>query len=190
MSDRLLDAFHALRAGGATFAGPVRVTHWSQSPRGMTVSFRLDVAEDPADNPATHPFGGCYCSAKEGDRFMLLVIPVANPDAGSPDGRAADLDSARAGSTPAPAIPDEAGPPRAAAGERRHSTRCALVCQEGAFWRYLSERFGRPVTNEAEAAALVRDHCGVASRAELDAPGPAQERWRAIDSDYRIWLRI
>jgi hypothetical protein len=64
-----------------------------------------------------------------------------------------------------------------------------ILCSDGGFRKYLS-RFlgfpGEPMT-EDEAAEVVREVCGVASRADLDTDQCAAFRWRLLERDYRRW---
>jgi hypothetical protein len=67
-----------------------------------------------------------------------------------------------------------------------------MRCKEPTFWAYLSEEmFGGAVriTNEESAARVVREHCGVASRADLMKPGnaDARTRWHQLDHKYQAW---
>jgi hypothetical protein len=65
-----------------------------------------------------------------------------------------------------------------------------IRCKEPIFWAYLSEEQGGPqVTNEEAAAILVRDICGVASRADLGKPGHHASRtlWYNLDTSYQAW---
>ena len=53
----------------------------------------------------------------------------------------------------------------------------ALVCRHPAFWRFLAEMHRRPCENEHEAAAFVRQFCGVADSARLRSLGRQFEAW-------------
>lgn len=70
------------------------------------------------------------------------------------------------------------------------SQQAGIRCNEPAFWRFLAE-WGRipPVNDPVTAAEAVRAECQVASRVELDHPGPRQNTWYRLDAEYRAWLR-
>ena len=44
--------------------------------------------------------------------------------------------------------------------------------------------------NEDEAASIVRDLCGVGSRAELDTSQDAAMAWRKLKAEYEGWKQI
>lgn len=58
------------------------------------------------------------------------------------------------------------------------SQQAAMRCNEPDFQRFLG------ALNSEDAAALVREHCAVTSRADLNTNWKAAERWKAIDADY------
>lgn len=62
---------------------------------------------------------------------------------------------------------------------------CAMKCGEPAFRAFLEEKHGleRPLTDE-RVAQKVRGLLGVTSRAELNQPGQAAERWKALRGDF------
>lgn len=183
MADRLTEAFNALRAGGATFAGRVRITGWSDSSRGMLGTFRLDASADPLDNPATHPFKGAHCSPKDGHEFMLLVIPVAA-------GGAED--------TTGPAEPvAEQGPTAGAepAKERRptmNANRAGMMIKEPLFWQWVSGHgaYHGPVVTGADAAnTALLSICKADRKRDLDADLDAAARFDRIRRDYYAWTQ-
>jgi len=53
----------------------------------------------------------------------------------------------------------------------------ALVCRHPAFWRFLAEMHHRQCENEHEAAAFVRQFCGVVDSARLRSLGRQFETW-------------
>jgi hypothetical protein len=64
-----------------------------------------------------------------------------------------------------------------------------ILCSDSAFRRYLSLFLGvpgEPITQD-EAIDVVRQICGVASRAELDGDQTAAFRWLLLERDYRRW---
>lgn len=180
MADRLTDAFNALRAGGAVFAGRVRITGWSDSSRGMLGTFRLDASADPLDNPATHPFKGAHCSPKDGHEFMLLVIPVASEEP-------------KAAPTPAPETPPApaAEPERRKIGDVPFSQRAAMLTAKPLFWQWLNEKgmAPDPVTNRDEANDALLAACQIISKRELDTNHDAAAAFADIDRRFYAWTQ-
>lgn len=64
-----------------------------------------------------------------------------------------------------------------------------ILCNEGGFRTYLSERMGREVPDADEAAKVVRLACSVKSRADLDTDKHGAKLWRDLKADYELWLR-
>lgn len=65
-----------------------------------------------------------------------------------------------------------------------------MLCKEPVFWAFLSEECGGPqIKNEDAAAVVVRDICGVSSRADLGKPGNQKQRvlWHQLDNAYQAW---
>lgn len=72
------------------------------------------------------------------------------------------------------------------------SSFCAMACNEGGFQKFLTERFDGvypPCENADQAAEIIRAHCGIESRRELNTKGPEQARWFLLQDEYRNWLR-
>ena len=68
----------------------------------------------------------------------------------------------------------------------------AMRCKEPVFWAFLSdEMFNEAVliSSEESAARVVREHCGVTSRADLAKPGEgsARDLWHRLDQRYQAW---
>jgi hypothetical protein len=66
-----------------------------------------------------------------------------------------------------------------------------IRCSDPVFWAFLSEeitKFG-DVNDHDQAAQIVREHCGVTSRADLDKPGMNASRllWRQLDDAFQAW---
>lgn len=66
---------------------------------------------------------------------------------------------------------------------RKLAQRAGIVCNEGAFHRYLD------VANKDEAAARLRRMCMIGSRSELDTDPEASEIFQEIMTGYEAWLR-
>ena len=65
-----------------------------------------------------------------------------------------------------------------------------IRCKEPIFWAYLSEKHSpTKITDEDAAAVLIRDLCGIGSRADLGKPGHHAGRtlWHQIDHEYQAW---
>jgi hypothetical protein len=78
---------------------------------------------------------------------------------------------------------------RAPQGQRRSMTlsqQCALRCQEPEFWSFL-ESLGHDCFDAVTAAALVRDHLDVASRAEIDTCEAPAAAWKDLDAQFIRW---
>jgi hypothetical protein len=68
------------------------------------------------------------------------------------------------------------------------SREAAMLCQAGAFWKFMEEHVIGTPRNSDEAADLLRSECGVTSRAELDHDEKAAARFREIKSSYDAWM--
>ncbi|MCM8735937.1 hypothetical protein M5E06_17535 [Azospirillum sp. A1-3] len=178
MSDRLTEAFNALRAGGAVFAGRVRLTNWSDNARGMNASIRLDASADPLDNPVTHPFKGAHCSPKDGEEFMVLFIPVAREEA-------------KADATPATEPEPQAAAP-AEPKERRPTTnanRAGMMIGEPLFWKWIEAHYPYGCADKAAADQFIKEECGIRSKTELDVDLDAAATFDAIRRRYYAWTQ-
>lgn len=78
------------------------------------------------------------------------------------------------------------------------ATQAGIICNEGAFHKFLDERFtyewkmsrARACESNDRAADTVRAVCGVSSRADLDKTDVARGNWAALLLAYRLWERI
>jgi hypothetical protein len=126
---------------------------------------RLTVAAVDMDNRLTQ--------APMGTRFACVLVEI-NDDETPVDHKAQQRDKWR---------------------ELGAQKQAGMRCKEPTFWAFLSEEmFGSAVliSNEEGAARVVREHCGVASRADLMKPGQseARERWHALDWKYQAWKAV
>lgn len=64
-----------------------------------------------------------------------------------------------------------------------------ILCNEGGFRKYLSERSGKPIPDADAAAVVVRFACSVKSRADLDTDTHGAQLWRDLKAEYEMWLR-
>lgn len=67
------------------------------------------------------------------------------------------------------------------------SQQAAFLCRADSFQRWIERRQHRlyDSVGTSQAAEWLRNELGVISRAELDVPGAARERFDAIVSEYR-----
>lgn len=62
-------------------------------------------------------------------------------------------------------------------------------CKTPEFWRFLTFLTGSGCEDEVRAAYIVREHCGVTSRSELNRNEEAAARWLALNDQYYGWQR-
>lgn len=79
--------------------------------------------------------------------------------------------------------------PKAIEGPRPFSQLAAFHCGKPLFRQFLAEKLNRSVQGPDEAASLVREICGVASRKDLDTNSIAARRWRDLKADFDNWMR-
>lgn len=63
----------------------------------------------------------------------------------------------------------------------------ALVCRQAVFRDFVTTKGYRAET-DAEAACVMRDYCGVKSRAEFDSDPSARDRYLAMLNEMNAWL--
>ena len=171
--------------GGPTYQGEVMLLGWSENNRdGMTVRLALD----STDEGDAHRFKGLG-TGKHGQRFMAVLVPVDD------DGENVVANEPVVGRKP-----------RTPWGEMSRAKQAGIRCDDPSFqaWinhAYPDESYVARADNlnfsDADlAAAIVRKHCGVASRSELDADYNIQGRigdrsapgslWDALDAQFRV----
>jgi hypothetical protein len=64
----------------------------------------------------------------------------------------------------------------------------AFLCQTGSFHKFLIEHAFGDATNVETATDILRNECGIQSRAELDHNQDAARRFREIKSNYDAWM--
>lgn len=85
--------------------------------------------------------------------------------------------------------------PSGGANSKKHwdeilpSQQAGILCKEPKFWMFLMERSNRVITNMADAATWVRQHCEVNTRTDLRSSPAALAKWRELVVDYRLWER-
>ena len=87
--------------------------------------------------------------------------------------------------------------PRNFRGERREkwaemgaTRQAAIRCEDRLFWVFLEEEMHyENVEDEEMAAKIVRRHCGIESRSELDKVGNtlARQKWHQLDNAFGAW---
>lgn len=128
-------------------------------------------------------------TADIGTRFMVAVAEIGD-DQEVYGGVAESHDAATSGTSavPAPAITIAAVKERRKFDNLPLSTQAALRCEDKRFQDFLRVRSGVDPTTEGAAAAYVRLHCGVGSRAELDRDQDAGGKWIALDRKFQSHL--
>jgi hypothetical protein len=67
----------------------------------------------------------------------------------------------------------------------------AMVCKSNEFHRYVAEmrgeEFESPEERDEQAAAFVREYCGVSSRSELDTNDSAARKFKSLMASYRAF---
>lgn len=66
--------------------------------------------------------------------------------------------------------------------------RIAILCQEVAFRKFLTEQYKTKVETSDQAASFIRGYCDVMSRSEIEHNSEASQKWEQIYSKYRAWL--
>lgn len=114
------------------------------------------------------------------------LIAQLIPDACGPrwvhiDGDAIIIDIERPceATQPAAEAPPSAEPPKGG----KLAQRAAMLCAQGGFRAFLG------AATEIGAAEILRQDCGIDSRAELDHNDAAAQRFREIEARYDLWLK-
>jgi hypothetical protein len=72
--------------------------------------------------------------------------------------------------------------------------RAGIRCGEGAFSKFLFERYPRWAAHDAmskyDPAATLRRICAVASRKELDTDETAGDLFDRLDTEYQAWFGL
>lgn len=70
------------------------------------------------------------------------------------------------------------------------SREAAMLCQTGAFRKFLSAHAIGIANDSDEAAKLLRMECGVESRADIDHDEHAAARFKEIKARYEAWMAV
>ncbi len=73
-------------------------------------------------------------------------------------------------------------------GELPIAQQAGIMCAEGGFQKFVSERAPHFEATEQDAAQYVRQQCGVNSRAHIEDKPEALRIFRDLDASYRAWL--
>lgn len=65
----------------------------------------------------------------------------------------------------------------------RYAQQAGIMCTQGAFIKWMG------AADADEAAQMVRDHCGVLSRARIDGNDAATAKFIDLKGAYDLWLR-
>jgi hypothetical protein len=125
----------------------------------------------PADTNE-HPFRGLKCGPSNGQRLALSVALIAD------DETQKELEPAKVEG-------------------RSFAQRAGILCTEGAFHQFLSQKHLKTALQASlcsakdvdVAAQALRDLCGVASRKDLVDGTPAGRRYLELEAEYSAWLR-
>lgn len=78
--------------------------------------------------------------------------------------------------------------------EYSHSQVAAILCGDPAFHRFLEENYQHLSTganpDDFDPPSLVRQICGVNSRAEFDSDPHAAQRWMSLKGRFEAWKRL
>ena len=158
-------------------------TGFGQAQDGWSLTLRIQDADVP----------GSVRDARKGTRYMVALVEVGDdelPVAGSSNGKTPDFGSGNEGSTSSPAA-------KRRFNDMSRGQQAGVLYNDGRFQDWLDEHHGNawsPIwepdggpywTRSAVAAEIVREVCGVQSRARLDnETGPA-EAWERLVAEYR-----
>jgi hypothetical protein len=71
------------------------------------------------------------------------------------------------------------------------AAQAGIRCAEPVFWAFLSDNYDAgQIRGKEEAAALIRNICGVDSRADLGTKHAARVIWHQLDEKYQAWKAL
>jgi len=71
------------------------------------------------------------------------------------------------------------------------AAQAGIRCAEPVFWAFLSDCYDAgQIKGQEEAAALVRDICGIHSRVELGTKQAARIIWHQLDQKFQAWKAL
>ncbi len=72
--------------------------------------------------------------------------------------------------------------------DMRMVNQAGILCDDVAFRKFLAENFKRDITSADDAAAYVREYCGVKSRSDIRPRCFSGNRWTRLVDEYRTWM--
>lgn len=125
---------------------------------GCWVSFRLPSPEDLEIFRGQDRSGR---NARTGKRYTLMLIEINDQDEHMP-------------------------PENQEVKPRKLSSIAGAMCNDANFRAWLTSEFGEPCPDAESAAVVIRETCGVESRAHLDTNAAAAALFREILADYDV----
>jgi hypothetical protein len=196
MTDTLMEKIREFAMLGAAYAGTARLTSWSESPKGMGFSLRIDDKnEDGEPIVHTHPFRG-FPIGKEGQRVAIVAILLGDdPVAANGAGEAPPRRGMPEGNDGKPGQQPESKSWR----ELSYSQRAGIRCSDEKYQLFLTKEYvltyravlaKKPNASNAEIAAdILRTECEVNSRSEILPGTYAANVFDHIERQYDLWLR-
>jgi hypothetical protein len=165
------------RADTAFFSGEAQLLFWGEDcSKGKFVSLRIDAGPDGAKG--VHPFEGMSAGLRGGERLFMACWAIAD------DETAVDPSTIR---------------PRRPFSTLKACAQANIMCLKSDFQRWVTDNAaallpaGHPLPSPGTspgsvAAGIVKAHCGIESRSELDEETPHGEasrtRWRALLASF------
>lgn len=148
------------------YQGEAQLYSWSDSSAGRKVTFLLP------DEGNEHPFKPFKPGIKYGQCFAICTKPIDYDNPQEPK--------------PGEEVKSVAGYAKAPPTE---SQICAMLCDDPVFQEWLVDQYPPnrlDIVGSAWAVSVVKHHCGMKSRRELDSDpeGEPSKRWQALRSQY------
>lgn len=64
----------------------------------------------------------------------------------------------------------------------------AMHCQNPQFWRFLTSKTGKNVSNSSEASVILREFCGTSSRKELAKNYAARSMYVQLINEFNLFI--
>ena len=138
----------------------ISLADWQDNPNsGAWVKFRLP---DESHLDVYRGRNRAGRTQKFGQRYFMMLIEINDDE------------------TPMPAETQQRRP-------MKLSQIAGAICHDEKFRAWAEEQYGDPVPDEAAAANLIREVCGVESRSHLDSNDDAASVFRQLLADYDAW---
>lgn len=131
-----------------------------------------------------------------GEQWCGIARVVTKPAGGTDLNRGgADQSRQRLNETP-PAGPfgdaqnreDGTARPTATTSPKPNSTRAVMMAKDEGFWQFINSQYPSYFVNdEVQADRAIKELCGVSSKAELNANGPAVHKFNRMRAAFRDW---